>query len=233
VFEKDVEDSVKGNDVLGVDRGIRKIAVGSDNRFFGGGKVRRVSNRYQKLRSQLQARKTKSAKRHLRRISKKENRFRSDVNHCIAKQIVAPLAKGTTIVLEDLTNIRDNSKKFRKEQKAEINAWSFYQLEMFLKYKAEGKGCFLDYVDARYTSMKCSKCGHIHKGNRKSQSLFICEVCGFTLHADLNASRNIKQNYQDATSSPDWATSKSLSQVLSGGNSREALASRHALADGN
>ena len=208
VFEKDVEDPVKTDQVLGVDRGIRQVAVTSDNRFFGGGKVRRISERYKKLRAALQAKKTKSAKRHLRKISKKENRFRRDTNHCISKQIVSKLDKGTTIVLEDLTNIRDNSKPFRKEQRAEKNSWSFFQLEMFLRYKAESKGCFVDYVDARYTSQKCSKCGHIDKANRKSQSSFVCQVCGFSLHADLNASRNIRNNFQDAIRYPDWAKSK-------------------------
>jgi len=47
-------------------------------------------------------------------------------------------------------------------------------------------------MDARYTSQKCSECGHIYKGNREG-SLFRCRKCGFELHADLNASRNIAQ----------------------------------------
>jgi putative transposase len=157
-------------------------------------------NRYRNRRKILQSKGTRSAKRHLRKIREKENRFRRDVNHVISKRIVDSLSQGTTLVLEDLTNIRDSSKKFRKEQKFLINGWSFFQLETFLTYKAAFKDCIVEFVDARYTSQGCSRCGHIERGNRTKQSLFKCKHCGFTLNADLNASRNISGNYQDATS---------------------------------
>jgi putative transposase len=70
--------------------------------------------------------------------------------------------------------------------------WPFYQLEEFVRYKAESQGKYALLVDARYTSQKCSNCGHTYKGNREG-SAFRCRKCGFELHADLNASRNIAQ----------------------------------------
>ncbi|MDJ1422039.1 MAG: transposase [Candidatus Methanoperedens sp.] len=71
-----------------------------------------------------------------------------------------------------------------------MNNWSFYQIEQFLRYKAEAAGKSVIMIDPRYTSQKCSNCGHIYKGNRKGNS-FHCVKCGFSLHADLNAARNI------------------------------------------
>lgn len=198
VFEKDVQDIEPNGTVVGVDRGINKIAVTSSNQFFGGGQVKQIVNRYRNLRAILQSKGTRSAKRHLRKIKSKENRFRRDVNHVVSKKIVENLSPGTMIVLEDLTNIRDSSKKFRKEQKFLINGWSFFQLETFLTYKAAFKECLVGFVDARYTSQGCSKCGHIERNNRIKQSLFKCKKCGFELNADLNASRKIRNNYQDA-----------------------------------
>jgi len=203
VFEKEITDIKPSGSIVGIDRGINKISVTSDNQFFGGSHVKQIVNRYKKLRKALQSKGTTSAKRHLQRINMKENRFRRDVNHVISKRIVSNLSQGTTLVLEDLTNIRTGSKKFRKEQRFWINGWSFFQLESFLKYKAAFAGCFVDFVDARYTSQKCSKCGHTERGNRTKQSLFKCKHCGFQLNADLNASRNISQNYQDAICHPD------------------------------
>jgi transposase len=50
-------------------------------------------------------------------------------------------------------------------------------------------------VDPRHTSQQCSRCGHQHRSNRRSQSLFLCRACGYSLNADLNASINIKQKY--------------------------------------
>jgi len=202
VFETDVVDVQPTQKVVGIDRGIKKIAVTSENQFFGGGQVKKVVRRYRSLRKRLQSKGTRSAKRHLRHLRRKENRFRRDMNHCVSKKIVESLPPGTTIALEDLKNIRKNSKKFRKEQRFWINGWSFFQLESFLTYKAAEKGCFIDFVDARYTSQKCSICGHIERGNRVKQSLFKCKHCGFSLNADLNASRNIRNNYRDAKGYP-------------------------------
>ena len=117
VFEKDVED-VKTSEtpfIIGVDRGVNKLAVTSDNTFYNG-KVRRVVNRYRRLRKQLQKCGSKSAKRYLKRLSLQENRFRSDVNHSVAKQIVSNLPSGSIIVLEDLKYIRERCNQRKKER---------------------------------------------------------------------------------------------------------------------
>jgi putative transposase len=47
------------------------------------------------------------------------------------------------------------------------------------------------WLDPPYTSQTCSGCGHVSKNNRKSQSKFVCENCGLTIHADHNAAINI------------------------------------------
>ena len=45
----------------------------------------------------------------------------------------------------------------------------------------------------RDTSRWCSRCGHVEKRNRVSQSGFICRVCGYESNADFNAARNIQR----------------------------------------
>ena len=137
----------------------------------------------------MQKANTKSAKRHLKRLSGKEKRFKADINHQISKKIINNLNPGDTLVLEDLKGIRN--KRFRKTIRVLINNWSFYQLEQFLTYKANAKGVYIAYVVAKYTSQTCSKCGFCAKNNRKTQACFACQACGFKLNADLNASRNI------------------------------------------
>lgn len=179
------------NTALGIDRGCKHIAVLSNSQFFNSKELLRVKGKYNYLRKKLQSKGTKSAKRLLRKLSGKENRFVRDVNHQISKQIVN-LPFGT-FVLEKL-NIKTQKKNGKKFNKI-LSGWSWKQLETFLAYKAELVGKKVEYVDARYTSQKCSQCGHIEKSNRKSQSLFTCKRCSFNLNADLNASRNIKQNY--------------------------------------
>ena len=189
VFEKEIADAISTGNLIGIDRGIKNIAVASNNKFFGGGIIKKQVKKYQRLRSSLQGRKTKSAKRHLKRLSYKERRFRADVNHVVSKKIIDSLSTGDTIVLETLTGIRKN--KLRKKQRVLLNNWSYFQLEQFLTYKGLANGINVKHIDARYTSQRCSKCSYICRGNRKSQSDFCCKQCGFKLNADLNASRNI------------------------------------------
>jgi putative transposase len=206
VFSKDVPDLIDNkNNYIGIDRGVKKLVVSSNNMFFGGGHIKQIHRKYDKLRSELRSAAdrngNRSVKRHLKRISHKANRFSKDANHCISKQIVNSLPTGSTIVLEDLTGIRDRCKQHKKKRK-DFNRWSFFQLEQFLTYKAASKGVSVVHVDARYTSQRCSKCGHIERSNRKSQSCFKCKNCGFQLNADLNASRNIVCKHLDATGYP-------------------------------
>ena len=205
VFEKEVPNVKLTGEVVGIDRGIKKLAVTSNNQFFGGGRIKHVSKRYEKLRSKLQVCSSKSAKRHLCKISKKENRFRADVNHVITKRIIQSLNPGTVIALEDLKFIRHTS-RLRKEQRKQLHKWNFFQFQQFLTYKAEAKGIQVKYVNSRYTSQKCSVCGHISRANRPSQAVFKCKKCGFTMNADLNASRNIRQNYLDGYMPPSRAS---------------------------
>jgi putative transposase len=205
VMQQEISDTPSNGKLIGIDRGIKNLATLSTNQFFSGGKIKQVSNRYRTLRSSLQAKGSRSAKRHLVLLRKKEQRFRTDINHSIAKRIVNSLQPGDTIVLEKLTGIRNNV-KLRKKQRTELHSWNFFQLEQFIIYKAAAKGISVVFVDARYTSQRCSVCGHIERANRKKQPQFQCKECDFQLNADLNAARNICNKYLDATGYPGKAT---------------------------
>lgn len=49
----------------------------------------------------------------------------------------------------------------------------------------------VEKVPPAYTSQRCSACGHVAAENRKSQAVFACTACGYTLNADVNAAKNI------------------------------------------
>jgi len=176
---------------LGVDLGIVNIATDSEGDQFSGEQVDRLREKYAQLRKTLQSTGTKSAKRKLKNISKKEQRFRRDVNHCVSKTLVEK-AKHTSqgIVLEHLKGIRERI-RVRKSQRSRHHGWSFHQLQQFISYKAKLAGVIVQLVDPRNTSRTCSQCGHIAKNNRKSQAEFVCQQCGFSLQADHNAALNL------------------------------------------
>jgi len=176
--------------VLGVDMGIANIATDSDGHQYGTN-VREIRRKRQKTRQSLQQKKSKSAKRKLKKRSRKERRFRQDVNHGIAKKLVAT-AKRTNrgIALESLKGIRSRVRACR-ELRRELHSWAFYDLRLKIEYKAALAGVPVYTVNAAYTSQSCSVCGHCEKGNRRSQSEFRCKACGVELHADINAAINI------------------------------------------
>jgi putative transposase len=188
-------DFVPNGQVVGVDFGIARPAVASNNRFFGKRSWKNTERRYFRLKRALQSKGSDSAKRHLKKLSHKVSRFRLNCDHVVSRQLVQSVAPGTTIVIENLRKIRNNAKQNGKIQRRAMHQWTFNRLRDLLVYKAEECGCIVADVDPRYTSQCCSRCGYVHRSNRRSQSRFECQLCGFELNADLNGSRNIAVKY--------------------------------------
>jgi len=190
--------------VVGVDLGIVRPAVTSSNRFLGQRRWKAIEGRAFHQKRALQKKGTKSAKRHLKRVRHRQARFRHDCDHVLSKQIVQSVAPGATIVLENLADIRKRTKIKRKtETSRRVHSWSFAQLKGFIAYKAEERGCTVVAVDPRQTSQACSCCGHTARNNRRSRGRFVCRACGFELHADLNAARNIAAKYHASVARRD------------------------------
>lgn len=177
---------------LGVDLGVVNLAVDSDGELYSGETVDKVREKIDTLKASLQSNGTKSAKRHLKRLSGRESRFRRSVNHVISKRLVSK-AKDThrQIALEDLKGIGDST--VRHGQRRRHKSWAFYQLRSFIEYKAKIAGVLVKFVDPRNTSRTCPQCDFVSKSNRKSQSEFLCQQCGFASNADLVGATNISR----------------------------------------
>lgn len=189
------------NEVIGVDLGLNRPAVLSNRHFLGERRWKELERRIFRIRRQLQKKGTRSAKRHLKKLSGQLFRQRKDHDHVLSKRIVQHTPQGSTIVFENLTNIRTTSKIGRGKKNKTVDtkrrfpSWSFAQLHSFTTYKAAANGCVVTKVDPRHTSQTCSKCGYQHRYNRRSQSLFLCRECGYSLNADFNAAKNIRDKY--------------------------------------
>lgn len=182
--------------VIGVDLGLRDIASTSTGKSWDGSQLRKTRDRYVRTRASIQSKRTKGAKRLLRRLSGREKRFQQWINHNISKQLVEEAKQlNANIAFEDLTGIRLRT-KIRKKTRTEINRWAFYQLRMFTQYKAQIAGIDVILVNPRYTSQTCSRCHHIHPEGGKSyrkRKLFKCGNCGFEHDSDINGALNIAQ----------------------------------------
>jgi len=215
-IKTDLPEEHESSDTLGVDRGINNICINticintictlSDGTNYAGGKLNAYREKRYRVRRSLQAKAGKGARTSTRRncrrllstLSGKERRFQKHINHEISKDIVAKAkAKGQTIVLEDLSGIRQSgirqsgirqSARQRKGQRRRFHSWAFYELEQFIRYKAAFAGVPVMSIDPRYTSQTCHECTHI--GTRRGAD-FECESCGYEANADVNAARNI------------------------------------------
>jgi putative transposase len=190
---KEAPDLTETAETLGVDLGIVNLATDSEGETFSGAKVHEVRMRYQKRRQILQHVGTRSAKRRLKKMSGREKRFQKHTNHVISTTLVQKAAHTRkALALEDLTGIRARV-TVRRVNRSERHCWAFYQLRIFLAYKAAWAGVPIRCIDPRNTSRTCSQCGHCEKANRHSQASFTCQQCGFCLNADYNAAINISR----------------------------------------
>lgn len=107
---------------LGVDLGVTRPAVTSDGRIHGRKHWREIEKRAFRLRRKLQSNGSKSAKRHLRTLAGRTQRFRRDCDHVLSKSILSGVTPGTVIVVENLTNLRTRVKASRGEAKRRLHS---------------------------------------------------------------------------------------------------------------
>ena len=190
--------------VLGCDLGRTDIVVTSEGTKFSGKEITGVRNHYANLRANIQqkaAKGTRSSRRRcralLKRLSGKEKRFQSLVNHTISHRLVTGAkTNNQALALEDLTGIRERTNQLPRVKKERRlgNSWAFFQLRKFLIYKAIKHGVNIVFVNPRYTSQTCHNCHHIHPilgESYRHGKKFACGHCGWIGDADYNGAKNI------------------------------------------
>jgi IS605 OrfB family transposase len=100
------------------------------------------------------------------------------------------------IVLEDLKSF---AKSFVRNEEFDgfkytrlIAMLHFTTIKEIVKSIAYKNNITVTFIDPKYTSQQCHKCGHISKDNRKDQETFHCVHCGCHCNADYNAAKNIE-----------------------------------------
>ena len=193
--------------VVGVDMGVRFLATSYDSDgsavFYDGKEAKSRREHYKRLRASLQKRGTRSARRRLRNIGKRENRWMRDVNHQVSKALVSRQSKPTLFALENLEGVRHATEKVRVQDRYVQVSWAFYQLRQMIEYKAKKAGHSVIVVDPRYTSQTCPKCGTVRKANRdKRLHEYHCSNCGYRSNDDRVAAMNIQRlGYQSLVES--------------------------------
>jgi len=181
---------------IGVDRNTTGHIVVAANPDTGivrmmGKSALHIHTKYKNIRKKLQ----KEGKyRKVKRMRDRESRIVRDLNHKISRELVnMAVRQNAALVFEKLIGIR-NTKKQNRSFKYSLHSWSFYQTQTFVEYKAKLLGVPVLYVNPAYTSQDCSRCGARGTRNKKQ---FVCPVCGYVNHADVNAAFNIALREKD------------------------------------
>ncbi|HAX88464.1 MAG TPA: transposase [Cyanobacteria bacterium UBA11370] len=200
---------LKAKNVIGVDFGRRDIAVTSDGERWDGKPIQNVTDKFSKVRASLQAKVSKGTRTTrrrvrniLKRLSGREQRYQTWLNHNISKRIIeAAKSQSAVVAIENLTGIRDRTNqqpcanraplRYRnKTERRRSNSWAFYQLRSFLEYKGLKEGVEVVAVNPAYTSQTCHQCNHI---GLRSDKRFKCGHCGWHGDADVNGAINISK----------------------------------------
>jgi len=191
---------------IGIDRGVAKtLALSNEKTYTLPEKIKELEKRISVFQNRLRLKKkfTENWKKIIRNIVKLHQKI-ARIRHNWLHKISTNIAKNHSyVVLEDLKtkNLSKSAKGTVENPGKNVAAKSglnrsilrqgWHKLEVFLSYKCEWYGSYLDLVSPHFTSQECSQCNHISKENRKSQEEFCCQHCGHKENADINSAKVI------------------------------------------
>ena len=207
---------------VGLDIGVRKLAVLSDGTVFTNPKaLRRAELRLKRAQRVLSRRVRGSGRRRdaRKRLAARHQRVANVRRDALHKATTMIARMHPVVVVEDL-KVRGMTRRAHgkgRAVKAGLNRStldaSFGEFRRMLAYKLAMRGGRLIAVHAAYTSQTCSACQS--RTNCGSNETFTCAACGFTVDRDLNAAINIRARSYGPNDAASWPESPP-----SGGNAR-------------
>jgi putative transposase len=194
LVEEALEQTPEPEKIIGVDLGIKHLAVTSEGTYYENPKTLYKYERKLKLLDRRVSRKIKGSKNREKakliraKTHEKIARIREHYLHEVTTELAR--TKPVVIVIEDL-NV-SGMKKNHHLAKA-ISDASFAEFRRMLEYKCAWYGSELVVVDRFFPSSKtCSNCGAIKDDLMLNDRIFKCSDCGFEIDRDLNAAINLK-----------------------------------------
>ena len=181
---------------VGIDLGIKSLAVCSDGRTFANPKnLQRSLDLLKLLQKRLSRKQKGSSNRNKARIcvarlqehianSRKDNLHK--ITHALTHD-----SQVRTICMENL-NVKGMQRNHHLAQA--VGDASFGTFLTLLEYKCRWYGVNLIKIDRFAPSSKtCGKCGYVYKGLKLSERSWTCPECGTHHDRDFNAACNIKE----------------------------------------
>lgn len=178
------------NDAVGIDLGVKHLAITSDGEFYEHPKFLRASERRLKRKQRAVSRKKKGSNRRRKAVRELGNLHMHIANQRRdnAHQVSRKLTNRYGLIAFENLNVQGMIKNHRLAKSIVDASWS--QLVQYTTYKAEEAGRCIVLVDPKSTSQFCSNCGETVL-KKLSERVHRCEHCGYVQDRDINAARNI------------------------------------------
>lgn len=182
-----------GTETLGVDMGIKSLAVLSDGTVFENPKA--LKNAEAKLRrlNKSVSRKVKGSRNRKRaadQLARQHYRISCIRNDALHKVSDAITKRTSTVVLESL-NVKGMLKNHKLAKS--ISDAAFSELHRQITYKMGWAGGTVIKADPFYPSSKtCSACGAVKETLNLGERTFVCPECGLEIDRDENAAINLR-----------------------------------------
>lgn len=204
-IEYDDSLEVPTNEGIGIDLGIKDLAVCSDGNVYKNinktKEVKRLKKKRRRLQRQVSRKyelnkegrsykKTSNIKKLEKELLKVNHRL-TNIRHNYLHQTTTDIInrKPMFIVLEDL-NVTGMMKN--KNLAKSIQEQCFYEFYRQIQYKCLWNNIKFIEADKWYPSSKtCSECGSVKNKLKLSEREYVCEECGCVIDRDLNASINL------------------------------------------
>lgn len=183
----------------GIDLGIKRLLAiyinNGNDKIIGSNRFYKQWKYYTDLIAEEQANLAKinrKSSRNLQRLFQIRSKWQNNLyNNLVAKMFrVLRRNNVSSLVIGDITNIRNSGNKGKKVNQMINNYWSFDKLYHKIQNKAEEFGIELVKETEEYTSRTCPICGDNSKSNCKDR-IFICSFCDYVDHRDIIGARNI------------------------------------------
>ena len=188
--------SIQRDTALGIDLGIKTLAVCSDGRTFNNQKnLQKNLDRLKLLQRRLSKKHKGSSNRNKARI--RVARLQEHIANCRKDNLhkityaLTHDSQVRTICIENL-NVKGMQRNHRLAQA--VGDASFETFRTLLEYKCKWYGINLIKINRFAPSSKtCSKCGYLYKGLKLNERSWTCPECGIHHDRDFNAACNIKE----------------------------------------
>jgi putative transposase len=190
-------DEIKCQKTIGIDRNLRNITVGNENRVtvYNTAKLIQIKENTTHVLSTFKRNDHRIHKKYSLKSGKRKTRRITQLLHKVSKDIVQNAKNSKSmIIFEDLKGIRRLYRKGNGQgnnYRRKLNSWSFYELQRQVEYKAKWQGISVKFIDPKCTSTLCPRCGkRLQEDIQKRRDLW-CGNCKIWQDRDVIAAMNI------------------------------------------